>query len=76
MTQAITIAPDGPRWAIEHGGSILGHARSRDEALNIGQSLVGWLASEGRSATVVETASFAPRSRGPLPTSDDVSRLA
>lgn len=68
MTEAITIAPDGQRWAIEHGGSILGHARTRDEALSIGQSLVGWLKTEGRSATVVETASFAPRQRGPMPT--------
>lgn len=60
MMEAVTIAPDGPRWAIQHGGSVLGHAASRAEALNIGRSLVDWLQSEGRVATVVEAASFAP----------------
>ena len=63
MMEAVTIAPDGQRWAIQHGGSILGHAASRAEALNIGRSLVDWLQSEGRVAAVVEAASFAPAAR-------------
>lgn len=58
MTEAITIAPDGQRWAIGHGGSVLGHAGSRAEALNIGNSLVDWLESEGRHAAVVERPTF------------------
>lgn len=66
MTEAITISPDGHRWSIEHGGSVLGHTQTRGEALSIGASLVDWLRSEGRSAAVVERASFLPpgRARG------------
>lgn len=60
MTETVTIAPDGQRWAIQHGGSVLGHTASRTEALSIGRSLVDWLVSEGRAATVVEATSFAP----------------
>ena len=59
MMEAVTIAPDGQRWAIQHGGSVLGHATSRAEALNIGRSLVDWLESEGRASAVVEAGSFA-----------------
>lgn len=58
--EAVTIAPDGQRWAIQHGGSVLGHATTRAEALNIGRSLVEWLQSEGRSATVVEAERLGP----------------
>lgn len=60
MMEAVTIAPDGQRWAIQHGGSVLGHATSRAEALNIGRSLVDWLESEGRLAAVVEAAGISP----------------
>lgn len=60
MMEAVTIAPDGQRWAIQHGGSVLGHATSRAEALNIGRSLVDWLESEGRQAAVVEAAHISP----------------
>ena len=61
--EAVTIAPDGQRWAIQHGGSVLGHATSRAEALNIGHSLVDWLESEGRAAAVVEAARLTSPSR-------------
>lgn len=54
MTEAITIAPDGQRWTVQHRGSVLGHTATRAEAMTIGRSLVDWLHSEGRAAAVVE----------------------
>jgi|GEM_PF-2231529 hypothetical protein len=53
MADAILITPHGVSWAVKHNGGFLGYAKSREEAVLIGQDLVEWLASKGRAAALV-----------------------
>jgi len=62
MGEVIGLARTGEAWAVKHRGGFLGHANSYEEAIAIGQDLVGWLRSQGRTAELVvegEPRSFA-----------------
>lgn len=63
MGERISISPKGRQWAIQHGGSYLGYAPSREAAARIGSYLADWFIDQGREADIVfenETSPAAP----------------
>ena len=53
MSERISITPKGRLWAIQHGGSYLGYAPSREAAARIGGHLAEWFVDQGREAAIV-----------------------
>ena len=52
MGERISISPKGRLWAIQHGGSYLGYAASREAAARIGSHLADWFIDQGREASI------------------------
>lgn len=54
MTESISVAPVGGRWAVKHAQDFLGFANTREEAVQAARRLVDWLRDDGRPAALVE----------------------
>ena len=54
MSESISVAPAGGRWAVKHAEAFLGFANNREDAVQAARDLVDWLQECGRPAALAE----------------------